>query len=49
LRIALSARDDVGLEAIARFALKYAMHPEYTPTLFHVINMILGKIFKKTF
>lgn len=44
LRIALKGKDDVGLDTLARFVLKYAMHPTFSFTLFHVVEMILGKI-----
>lgn len=46
LRIALSGKDDVGLDTLARFVLKYAMTPSFSHTLFYVVDMILGMILR---
>jgi U3 small nucleolar RNA-associated protein 15 len=42
LRVALSNRDDIRLEPIARFLAKNISHPRYTSILVDVTNLLLG-------
>lgn len=42
---ALSGRDDVGLEPMVQFILKWIHHPRYTNILVEVTDLILGRIF----
>lgn len=41
LKIALSNRDDISLEPVAKFLMKYISNPRYTSLLVHVATVVL--------